>query len=318
MALGPSRNDEDSGASIGTAAELYRIYSPVLQQALSLLMSQDLSERKAVVVYDMGLHAPRAFREAVSTILLENAALRAVSFQPALEMAAFSVHLPSVLMVYFSHSCEAHCVAFSSHQVLEYTYQACGCVGRSDDRDGGRSKQKQRQQQFVKDKVEAISRMLDVDSPNSVAVAVLKCLEACPRAARKEIVGNMLVAGDVAFMPNLGVRIARQVRACLRGGGGGETPEEESLPAKEGEGGSTPGESQQPAFRDRVVAETTTTRVPVRTSELRSLAEFVGLVEPAQIRPDLLAWVGASVWSSYWHGIDPESSCFQWTKRKGQ
>jgi len=321
---GPSGADEQgNNHGMATVADLYRTYSPVLHQALSLLMSQDLSERKVVVLFDTGLHIPDSLREALATILLENANLMAVSFQSSLQMTAFAVHLPSVLVVYISQSSsEAHCMAFSSHRALQYTYQACGGAGA--DYSGKRQHDLGGSGELVKYKIDAVNNMMDANSASCVALAVVKCLELCPRECRKDIIGNLLFAGDV-YTPDLGVRVARQVRAILRGGGDKDAvaddpantteevgEDEVRLDRRADDAGS--GAELTPS----AVTTTVTTRVPVRISELKSLAEHVGVIEASTIRPDMLAWMGASVWSSHWHSIDPDSECFRWRNKKNQ
>lgn len=258
-----------------TAAQYYHYYRPVLQNVLSFV-SQGLKERKVLVITDFGLRILKTVEEALERILLHDINAAAVAFVASLEMAGFSLRLPDSLVVYFARS-EAHCVAFSANQVLEYTYQCCRTTTRTHGTTTTKTLQAER------------NKVLDNICDPGIVMCILKCLEACPRSVRKAIIANIVVAGDV-FDTRTSVLIARQVRAVLRG------DELQSQP-------------QEGPYEEFL------TSTPVNLNELSQLSENVGLVKTV-LRPDLLAWIGANVWAAYWHSVDSEAACFQWKSSK--
>jgi len=305
----------------------YRLYFPIVQQAIHRLMVpnlNDLSERRVVVVYDWsdaGLVLPVNAREAVLRILLAEHRFRAAAFVPAVEMIPFAFP-PQIgeLMVVQLSSCVVgggagaiegvHCMAFASHEPLEYTYQSSSWLRRGDANDPNRIHRLSKDDPFT----DIGGGYNDDDNSESVVIAILKCLEACPREIRRGVVSNLVVAGRgcVTGGPrSAAVRIARRVRAYLRGGqqGGGSGEEE----AARGDSENVAPQKQLQESQRRHPAAVQFTRVPVRISELSCLSGSVGIVEIPSIRPDLLGWVGASAWGSHWHGVDPDSKCFRWT-----
>ena len=129
---------------------------------------------------------------------------------------------------------------------------------------------------------------LDEHNPSSLVNALLKCLEECPTDARKDVIGNLLVCGDTALLvPDLARRLALKVKSVLSA----DNPTEDSSPIAE---------------------STDLTIVPVTRKTLMPLAEHVGLLSCAPHRPDLISWVGGSIYSTIWHRHDDQDSHVQW------
>ncbi len=276
-----------------TAADCYRCYSPVLQQVLAFL-GQEISDRKAIVIFD-SFFLKKTLHQALERILWD-AGLQAVSFFPAMELAAFAMPAPSMMIIYLSTSaistnsfdcncggCEAHCLAHASGQVLEYTYQAASCC-------------------LCGGAAAATTKMdcLDIRSSHSLVMAIAKCLEACPIQVRQQVVSNLVFCGRV--FPGMNVQVARKLRAVLAG-------EEDKLENRTSSILATE-KKELLSLSEGVVY----TRVPL-SSQLRALSRSVGVIQiPNNIRPELYAWIGASTWAAYWHGREPEAERFRWKK----
>ena len=134
---------------------------------------------------------------------------------------------------------------------------------------------------------------LDENNPNSLVVALLKCLKLAPLDARKDIIANLLVCGlGSVLVPDLGRRLALQVKSVLS-----------KDIADAGESGSgSPSPFHEPAM----------TLVPMPTEHLKQLMPFVGLLSCAPYRADLIAWVGGSIYSTIWHRHDEEDKKLSW------
>lgn len=129
---------------------------------------------------------------------------------------------------------------------------------------------------------------LDENNPSSLVVALLKCLEECPTDARKAVIGNLLVCGDTALLvPDLARRLALKVKAVLSA----DESNDDSKPIEE---------------------KTDLTFVPVARKALKPLAEHVGVLSCAPHRPDLISWVGGSIYSTIWHRHDDQDAHVQW------
>lgn len=183
-------------AQLSTAA-LYRRCSPLMQQALSL-MSQDLSERKVLVVFHTGLYLMDRLREALIKVL-GDAGLQAIRFAPALELIGHSLPLQNLLLIDIAGR-EAHCLAVVDGEPLPFTYQSVVAETAKP--------------LTVGEHNAMLEAWLDPHVPSSLVSAVLKCLEACPMPARPAVAANLCVGGEV-FDNNYSVRLARALRAAL-------------------------------------------------------------------------------------------------------
>jgi hypothetical protein len=130
--------------------------------------------------------------------------------------------------------------------------------------------------------------------PFSLVVAIQECLKAAPRDIRRDLVSHLLFTGEmIVLFPQLGSHVARALQDSLRG--------------------STKSVSDKP---DTTADETLVTESLVHpgfslctsannTQILAPLADHVRVLDTGIYRPDQLAWLGASLWTSYWHSRDP-------------
>lgn len=134
---------------------------------------------------------------------------------------------------------------------------------------------------------------LDVNNPNSLVFALLKCLEKSPTDARRDLIANVLVCGDASVLvPDLGHRLALKVKEVLSS----------SLDAS-----SVAAPSATEPHSDIM------TLLPFPTQQLQPLASHIGLVSCAPHRADWLAWVGGSVYTTIWHRHDDQDVHVRWT-----
>lgn len=134
---------------------------------------------------------------------------------------------------------------------------------------------------------------LDENSPHSLVVALLKCLQACPTDTRKDVISNMVFCGDTLMVvPDLGRRVALKLKSLLEGTSPETDPASPLLALEE----------NQPDM----------TMVPVAAQALKPLAPNVGLLSCAPFRADLISWVGASVYATIWHRYDNDDSRVKW------
>jgi hypothetical protein len=132
---------------------------------------------------------------------------------------------------------------------------------------------------------------LDGNNPNSLMLALLKCLDACPLDARKDVIGNILFCGDtLVIMPDLGRRLALKLKEFL------STLDDSS-------------EDSEPY--SGAVGDLHLTMVPIATKQMKPLAGYVGLISTAPYRADLISWVGGSMHAALWHRHDDQSPV-QW------
>jgi hypothetical protein len=111
----------------------------------------------------------------------------------------------------------------------------------------------------------------------------MKCLEACPRDALKDVASNLVFYGeDLVVLPDLGRRVVVALKEALLGGNSLEQTE----PEANGLG--------------------LLTLTPSDTNSIRPIADQLALTSIAPYRPDLISWIGTSVWSTmqYRHGFD--------------
>ena len=274
-----------------TSAEYYRIYAPVIQTAYSML-GQDPKERRVIVLMDDGLYRNRHHQQALRRILLQDAKAPACCFHPSIQMIPTCFppkrekpHQDAMLIVQFTLK-EAHCIAYASGHSLEYTYQVA-----ADSKEKGDPSMKNA------DWIQTQNSWLSSgnDGTSLLVRAILQCIAACPRETRRGVVHNIVFCGIIADT-NFDINFAKGLRAALKS--------QQHAPPTSKDDDEDAGSASPLQWA---------TSTPISDSQdLRSLAEHVSVVKLGSLRPDLLPWLGASVWAKHWHGIDPEATNFRW------
>jgi len=173
-----------------TTMEAYRLFCPVINDALEMLESvQNLQERRVIVCFETGVVWPRSHEEAIKSILLEDTNVRACAFKSALELIHLAVPPKTALLVVLVTVGEVHCVICSDASCLKFTYQCCP------------DKPSQGDDTSFKH--------------NRAALCILHCLQACPRSSRREAAMNIVFAGCIS--KDTSGNIAEIVRQLLSG-----------------------------------------------------------------------------------------------------
>ena len=118
------------------------------------------------------------------------------------------------------------------------------------------------------------TKWLDETNPNSLMMALLKCLSVCPTDLKRDVVSNLVFAGDtLVLVPDLARQIRNRLIAVLN--------------------------NSAVSFDEEPVSDLTV--VPTECSALSPLASSVAVTTTTPLRPDLVSWVGASLWATVWH-----------------
>jgi hypothetical protein len=281
-------------SAAASAKEYYRVYSPLVQEALELLGgggNQDVKERRVVVLFDGGIYCSRAWKEALERILLQDIGVPACCFQPSIKMVPMAFPPPSsMLIVHMTLTQEAHCMAYAAGHALDYTYQVCSS---SDHYMKGNSTNATLLD-LSNRQIAWVEGGGNNNSSSSLIRALLLCLAACPREMRRSVVHNMVFVGAVVDVKNFSLRVVQALRTALKS-------EEKTGPA-----------AQEPQEQEPQEETALWTHCPIDMRALQPLADHVSVVCIERLRPDFIPWLGGSLWASHWHGINPESPHFEW------
>ena len=287
---------EDSTA---TPEMFYRRWAPLVHAVLELLAGgghQDLKERRIVVLYEGGLFVVRAWKEAMERIILHDIGAIACCLQPILSMIPMAFppeHFHGMLVIHLTLT-EAHCVAYTEGHCLQYTYQACSSI---------ENKEESPTEADSETVLSLYHRQLTWLRNGSLIRSILLCLAACPRETRRSIVHNIVVVGAVVDSKFYAVHVAQALRDALQ-----PTVATSTISPIHEETKDTSLEVEHDSS-DRT---TVWIQCPLKKSELHPLAEYVSVLSLDRLRPDWIPWLGASVWASHWHNVDPDSPHFQW------
>lgn len=258
----PWNDDTISSTKIRDEDDWYFVIAPLISKVYDTIML-DPSTRRVVCVTP-SLYMPKAWEDAIKQVLW-NKNVPAVSFVSCLETVPFSMGWKRGLVVHVGMT-EASCLIIADGASLHYTFQAVPCgynvVAQSDG----------------KVQVEWTERMntcwLDESNPNSLTTALLKCLSACPRDLKRDVISNIVFAGDaIVIVPDLQRQIRNRLVAILN-------------------------KTAEP-FEEEPISDLTI--VPTECKTLAPLVSNVSVTSTAPLRPDVVAWVGASLWTTVWH-----------------
>jgi actin-related protein len=153
--------------------------------------------------------------------------------------------------------------------------------------------------------------LIDCNNSNSILTAILLCLQECPLDARAHAVSNIFFSGEgVTLFPDIPQRVTKHLQQILRQptnpstSGGEETPSS-SLASSSPSSSSLP--PPPPPLSDQLLSI-----VPIDLKSLRSLESRIRLISCAPYRPDVVCWVGASLYATTWMKYDDEESPIPW------
>lgn len=260
-------------------AEWYTALSPWIEIVYDRLLCPPKT-RKVLIVH-ASLYVPRAWRAAMEQ-LLWNQGAPAISFVSALDVIPMAQGWKRGLIVLVSKE-EAACICHSDGDILPFTYQSvpeCGYGSLMKDSNTLQTNWTDEMRFALED---------ELHNPNALVVALLKCLESCPRDLRYDVIHNIVVCGDGALiLPDLGRRVSSRLEQILEG-------TQDELVAPETLEDLSP-----------MVA------IPVPMSGLKSLGTHLRLLDCKPHRPDFFAWVGSSIWAATWNRYDAEESRIDW------
>lgn len=249
----------------------YYIIAPIVEKVYDAIMLDPSSRR--VVCVTSSLIMPRAWEDAFKKIMFD-LGVPFIVFQNNLETTPLAMGWNRGLVVSVGRE-EAQCIVIANGASLHYTYQAvpCGYDSIVDE--------------HLKDKLELEwtrkmnMQWLDETNPNSLMTALLKCLSSCPRDLKRDVISNIVFIGDaIVFVPDL----PRQVRNRLVG-------------ILQNTAESFDNDEEEPV----ATSDSSLTMVPTDCASLVPLASSVAATSTAPLRPDLVSWVGASLWATVWH-----------------
>jgi len=287
-----------------SAEDLYRFWAPLLQQVYDNL-GQDTKDRNAVVLLPDAtleqeyIHANT--KESILRVLLDVIGVPSVHVQPALQFLPFAFPMISTMTIVHLSKTTACTFIHSQGQSLPYTFQSVPLDEGStmwDEISTGWNRKLQR-------------RYLDVTHPHSVLVALLKTVEDCPLPVRGDAIRNVVFAGEgVLYRPDLPIRITRRLKRILQHGGERVVDDDDDDDDDD--------EGQNETLEHETTTTTTSSMVPIALSNLKPLASMVGLIDTGATigpyRPDLLVWIGATLWTSHNHQHNPDA--FSWITNK--
>jgi hypothetical protein len=264
-----------------TESQWYSILSPLINQLYDRLMVKPTS-RRVICVHS---EYPQKSWEAALKQIFWNRGVPALTFVSSMEMVPVAQGWKRGLVVKVSRE-EAVCVAHVDGHMLSYTYQSVPCGYKSVVEDDSIIHTN------WNDKMDHL--WLDEQNPNSLVVALLKCLEACPRDVRRYVISNIVFSGDaLVLVPDVGRRVTKRLKSIMEGNSI-RLEDSSEQPREEGD---------DPALL---------TVVPIRMSSLKSLADQLSVNTCAPHRADLISWVGASLWAAVWHKYDDDETRISW------
>jgi hypothetical protein len=321
-------NSGDQPHPQAPASEWYRYYSPILQDATSYVLESSAAisgaasssssstadhGRRVLVIHHGMPQMGKNQRQALQRLLLKEYNVPAVSFQPAMKVAFFAAGSAGAAqlthgMVAYVHDGEAHCVAVAHSQSLDYTYQATGRCPTPNEAGGPATLQEFWDTCWK-------GHLLNAESPHSMVMCILRCLEACSRDDRRRVVSHLVFCGEwfVSDPAKVQKYVAQQVRKAL-------TPAESSasqssrVPPPADDADATKGEEEEEEEGPPQLYQLSYThRAVSKAMRTQFLADSVGLVRaPNNVPCEVLPWVGANIWAKHWHSTHPDSPAFQW------
>lgn len=277
-----------------TASQWYATLGPWIEVVYDRLLCSPNS-RKVLVLYPT-LMVPDAWKAALEQ-LLWNKGVPQLTFLSALEVLPVAQGWKRGLMVHVSRD-EAICICHSDGHLLPFTFQSvpeCGYQHLLGDDPEKLQTEWTSEMDF---------QLLDeLHNPNSFVTALIKCLEACPRDIRYDVIHNLVFCGDgLVVLPDLGRRVAQRLEQILEG-----TQPELEVPLLKEEEEEGKGESLTTTPKYQFMAA-----VPVAVKSFQSLASRLRMVSCAPYRPDMIAWTGSSLWAATWNRYDNEESRIAW------
>ena len=254
-----------------TAEEWYFIINPLVIKCWDRLLLSSTASRRVVILHPPMM--PLAWEVAFSQALW-NSGVPAIVYISILDTPPLALEWQRGMIVHIGKT-DAFCLAHADGQAIGNTLQIAPCGYQAAVPDA--------------DKVEA-SWTLQMDqawlnetNPNSLLLAVVRCLEICPTDVRKDVADNIVFCGETAMIvPELPFKLCDRLTCLLKG----SAPE-----------------------------------LPEHTSDLALWPTQWRKLSPLQITPrstgpyrmDMISWIGASLWATVWSRHDEDDQHIEWT-----
>jgi hypothetical protein len=271
-------DDEDNHGWNGkstpqTPEEWYFLINPIIIQCWDRLLLSHNTNRKVVI-----LHPPvmsRAWEIAI-TQSLWNLGVPAFVFVSILDTPPLALEWSRGMIVHVGKS-EVCCIAHADGHSLTSTLTIAPCGYEAAVTDS--SKLEASSWTNTMDQV-----WLNENNPNSLILAIAKCIEATPMVLRKDVAENIVFCGEtILIVPALPTKVCDRLHDILH---------------------------QNSQSLDCYPSELTL--LPVNWSILRPLTFTPQSTGP--YRADMVSWVGAALWASIWHRHgDEDNSPIPWT-----
>ena len=150
---------------------------------------------------------------------------------------------------------------------------------------------------------------LEEKNPRGLVWGILQCLRQCPLEVRKDVVSNLVFCGDALLLvPGLPYRTSQRLQKLL-------SSQEEEEQQQQQQQADPPNDPATDGDEEEENNAGQLTRVAMDWKQLQPLASHVQATSTYPQPPELVAWVGASLWATVWHRHDDDDSFVQWTYR---
>jgi hypothetical protein len=283
--------DDSTSVITRSESEWYVALSPIMEQIYDRLMCKPSTRRVVLLTKP---YPPTAFQNSVKQHLW-NRNVPSVVELDTLQTVPIAQGWKRGLVVHLSRE-ETVCVCHCDGYIIPYTYQIIptGYNFLLEGTDDGNITLPTSDENVSRVETKINDRLLNLHSPDSLVVAILMCLQECPRDLRAHVVSNIVFCGDgVTLLPDLPRRVTKKVEQIL----------ESSTAAVKEEAESAAGSSSSSVVFGMI---------PIDMASLRPLAARLRLVSCAPHRPDWISWVGGSLYAAAWHKYDEDETPIPW------
>jgi hypothetical protein len=267
-----------------TPEEWYFIIHPILIQCWDRLLLSHYTNRKVVILHPPIM--PRAWEIAIAQSLW-NLGVPAYVFVSILDTPPLALEWNRGMLVHVGKS-EVCCLAHADGHSLKSTLTIAPCGYEAAVSDASKvvmmsSSSSSSSSSFWTNTMDQV--WLNETNPNSLILAIVKCIEATPMVLRKDVADNIVFCGEtILIVPALPTKVCQRLYDIL-------DPNSNTM------------------MEDHA---SELTLHPVNWNTLRSLTFTPQSTGP--YRADMVSWIGAALWATVWHRHgDEDNSPIPWT-----
>jgi hypothetical protein len=254
-----------------SAEEWYFVINPLVIKCWDRLLLSSTASRRVVILHPPMM--PLAWELALSQAMW-NLGVPAVVYISMLDTPPLALEWQRGMIVHIGKT-EAFCVAHADGHSLASTLQITPC--------GYQAAVPSVNKVETSWTLQMDQVWLNETNPNSLLIAVAKCLEACPTQVRKDVADNIVFCGEtVMIVPELPFKLCNRLTEVFQGSAP-ELPEHTSV----------------------------LTLVPLKWRKLSPLQVTPRSTGPYRV--DMVSWIGASLWATVWSRHDEEDQLIEWT-----